>query len=72
MRYEVYCTARECYLRTPVNLPDLVAAEGLANAHQQRMADLIPSHVVILKDLNAVPPSENPKAATGGKGGGNG
>ena len=69
MRYEVYCTAKTCYLRTPVLLPDLVAAEGLANAHQQRLLDVTPSHVVILKDLNPPVPSTS-EPATGANSGG--
>jgi hypothetical protein len=69
MRYEVYCTARTCYLRTPLYFPDLCAAEGLAHAHQQRLADVHPSHVVILKDLNAPDPSKT-EPATGANSGG--
>lgn len=69
MSFEVYCTARDCYLRTPRTLSDLAAAEGLANAHQQRLADVIPSHVVILKDLNPPAPSTE-EPATGANSGG--
>lgn len=69
MSYEVYCTARECYLRTPRTLSDLAVAEGLANAHQQRLAEVTPTHIVILKDLNA-PPSSMDEPATGANSGG--
>lgn len=72
MKYEVRCTARDCYLRNPVPFADPAMAEVLAYAHEQRWLDAQEPHVVILQDLNDVQPSEKPEASTGEKGGANG
>lgn len=63
MRYVVRCTARDCYLHNEARLPDVAAAEILAFAHQQRMADRDESHVVTVTE--EVQPASNTSGGTG-------
>lgn len=49
MVISVRCTNRACYLHTEAMLPDLVAAEILAKAHEERFADVSPAHAIMVK-----------------------